>query len=118
MASKCNEEGQVLKKHIITTLVIETIEVNGYELQDRKHQLIIKASENENLDPKMTEVTDFRSISDRSKFSTRSYTIQWTTPEGKDEDRIVRTKMTQEEVQKFEEDWCTLWNPVAKADLD
>ena len=115
MASTSNEEGQVLKKHIITTLVIETIEVNGYELQDRKHQVIIKASENR---PKKTEVTHTRSIFDRSKFSTRSYTIQWTTPEGKDEDRIVRTEMTQEEVQRFEEDWCTLWNPVAKADLD
>ena len=115
MASTSNEEGQILKDHVITTLVIETIEVNGYELQDRKHQVIIKASENR---PKKTEVTHSIYISDCSKFSTRSYTIQWTTPEGKDEDRIVRTKMTQEEVQKFEEDWCTLWNPVAKADLD
>ena len=118
MASTSNEEGQILKKHIISTLVKETIEVNGYELHDRKHQVIIKASENENLDPKMTKVSHYRSISDRSKFSTRSYAVQWTTPEGKAEDRIVRTKMTQEEVQKFEEDWCTMWNPVAKADLD
>ena len=52
MASTSNEEGQVLKKHIITTLVIETIEVNGYELQDRKHQVIIKASENRPRRPK------------------------------------------------------------------
>ena len=39
--------------------------------------------------------------------------------EGEDEpDRMVETEMTQEEVQRFEEDWCSLWNPMAKADLD
>ena len=89
MASTSNEEGQVLKKHIITTLVIETIEVNGYELQNRKHQVIIKASENR---PKKTEVTHSTYISDCSKFSTRSYTIQWTTPEGKDEEELLKLK--------------------------
>ena len=116
MASTCNEEGQILKKHIISTEVVETIEVNGLELQERKHQVIIKASKNESLDPKMTEVTHSRSISDYSKFFYRSYAVQWNTPEGKDENRIVKTKMTQEEVQRFEEDWCTLWNTLAKAD--
>ena len=75
-----------------------------------------------------------RSIDDRS------YAVQWNLNEGEYEDRIrsrmVETEMTQEEVQRFEEDWCSLWNlevppryaigllewsrwnPMAKADLD
>ena len=109
MASTSNEEGQMLKKHVISTEVIETIEVNGHYLQDKKHQILSKASEN---DPKMTRIIHSRSIDDRS------YAVQWIIPEGEDEARIVETEMTQEEVQRFEKDWCNMWNPVAKADLD
>ena len=78
MASTSNEEGQILKKHVITTLVIETKEVNDYVLRDTKHQVIIKADQGR---PKKTEVTHSRSIFDDSKFSTRSYDVQWNTPE-------------------------------------
>ena len=38
--------------------------------------------------------------------------------EGTDElDRVIETEMTQEELQRFEEDWSNLWNPQAKAPL-
>ena len=34
------------------------------------------------------------------------------TSEGNDEpNRVVETEMTQEEVEKFEEDWINMWNP-------
>ena len=46
-----------------------------------------------------------------------SYDVQETLTEGRDEsDRVIETEMTQEEVEKFEEDWSNLWNPQAKAD--
>ena len=111
MASASNEEGQILENHVITTTVHETLKVNGYHLVDKKQQTLVdpKASDNS---PKMTIIIHSRSIDDRS------YAVQWNTTEGEDEDRIVETEMTQEEVQRFEEDWCTLWNPLAKADLD
>ena len=85
-----------MKKHVISTEVIETIEVNGHYLQDKKHQILSKASES---DPKMTRIIHSRSIDDRS------YVVQWNTI---DENKIVETEMTQEEVQRFEEDWYTL----------
>jgi hypothetical protein len=107
MASARNEEGQILENHVITTMSVHELKVNGYLLVDKKQQTLVdpKAS---NGSPKMTIVIHFRSIDDRS------YAVQWNHTEGKDEDQIVETEMTQEEVQRFEEDWCTLWNPLAK----
>ena len=111
MASASNGEGQILENHVVTTTVHETLKVNGYHLVDKKQQTLVdpKASDNS---PKMTIIIHSRSIDDRS------YAVQWYHTEGNDEDRIVETEMTQEEVQWFEEDWCSLWNPMAKADLD
>ena len=111
MASASNKVGQILEDHVITTTVHETMMVNGYHLVDKMEQTLVdpKASDNS---PKMTIIVHSRSIDDRS------YAVQWITTEGEDEIRIVETEMTQEEVQRFEEDWCTLWNPLAKADLD
>ena len=61
--------------------------------------------------PKMTIITHSRSIDNCC------YDVQETLTEGMDEpDRVIATEMTQEEVEKFEEDWSTLWNPQAKAD--
>ena len=111
MASASNKVGQILENHVITTTVHETMMVNGYHLVDKKEQTLVdpKASDNS---PKMTIIVHSRSIDDRS------YAVQWITTEGEDEIRIVETEMTQEEVLRFEEDWRTLWNPLAKADLD
>ena len=110
MASASNEEGQILENHVITTTVHETLKVNGHHLVDKKQQTLVDPRAFDNS-PKMTIIIHSRSIDDRS------YAVQWNTIEGK-EGRIVETEMTQEEVQRFEEDWCTLWNPLAKADLD
>ena len=57
----------------------------------------------------------------------RSYSVKETLTEGQDgRDRIVvgsrighfGQPMTQEEVEKFEQDWSNLWNPQAKLELD
>ena len=111
MASASNKVGQILENHVITTTVHETMMVNGYHLVDKKEQTLFDPNASDNS-PKMTIIVHSRSIDDRS------YAVQWITTEGEDEIRIVETEMTQEEVQRFEEDWCTLWNPLAKADLD
>ena len=108
MASASNEEGQILENHAITTTVHETLTVNGYHLVDKKQQTLVDPKTS-NISLKMTIIIHSRSIDDRS------YAVQWNTIEGK-EGRIVETEMTQEEVQRFEEDWCTLWNTLAKAD--
>ena len=70
---------------------------NGYHLIERREETLVDH---------MTIVIHSRSIDDRS------YAVQWYHTEGNDEDRKVETEMTQEEVQRFEEDWCTLWKPV------
>ena len=99
---------QILETHGVTTLVHE-MKVNGYHLVERKQQTNI----NPDIDntPKMTIIIHSRSIDDRC------YDVQETLTEGRDEpDRVIETEMTQEEVEKFEEDWSNLWNPQAKAD--
>ena len=60
----------------------------------------------------------------------RSYSVKETLTEGQDgHNRIVvgsrigqltyiHRPMTQEEVEKFEQDWSNLWNPQAKLELD
>ena len=41
-------------------------------------------------------------------------TIQGTLTEG--QGQVVETQITQEEVEKFKEDWSNLWKPQKKAD--
>ena len=57
----------------------------------------------------------------------RSYSIKEILTEGQDGQNqiVVRSRtcefdrpMTQEEVEKFEQDWSKLWNPQAKIELD
>ena len=82
-------------------------------LTKHKKPLLTPKSLTDDGSPKMTMMIHSRSIDGRS------YAVQWNLIEGEDEpDRMVETEMTQEEVQRFEEDWCSLWNPMAKADLD
>ena len=113
MASTSNEGGKILENHIITTAVHE-MKVNGYHLVDKKQKTLVDPKASDGT-PKMTVIKHSRSIDDRS------YVVQWNLTEGKveyDEYRIDETQMTQEEIQRFEEDWCSLWNPMAKAELD
>ena len=101
---------QILETHGVTTLVHE-MKVNGYHLVERKQQTNINPDIDIDNTPKMTIIIHSRSIDDRG------YDVQETLTEGMDEpDRVIETQMTQEEVEKFEEDWSTLWNPQAKAD--
>ena len=113
MASTSNEAGKILENHVITTTVHE-MKVNGYHLVNKKQKTIVDPKASDGT-PKMTIINHSRSIDDRS------YAVQWNLIEGKDEceeDRIIETQMTQEEYQSFEEDWCSLWNPTAKSELD
>ena len=113
MASSSNEEGKTLENHVITTSVHE-MKVNGHHLVNKKQKTLVDSKAYDGT-PKMTIINHSRSIDDRS------YAVQWNLIEGKDEcdeDRIIETQMTQEEYQSFEEDWCSMWNPTAKPELD
>ena len=102
-------EAQILETHGVTTVVHE-MKVNGHHLVERKQKTNVNPEASEDK-PKMTIITHSRSIDNRC------YDVQETLTEGMDEpDRVIATEMTQEEVEKFEEDWSTLWNPQAKAD--
>ena len=101
------QTAQILETHGVTTLVHE-MKVDGYHLVERKQKTNVDPSDKT---PKMTISIHSRSIDDRC------YDVQETLTEGMDEpDRVIETQMTQEEVEKFEEDWSILWNPQAKAD--
>ena len=130
MANTSNEEGKILENHVITTTVHE-MKVKGYHLVDKKQKTLVDPKGSDGS-PKMTIIIHSRSIDDRS------YVVQWNLTETcvysdmenktpgfcgrylKHETSpiLVETEMTQEEYQRFEEDWCSLWNPIAKADLD
>ena len=97
---------QILESHGVPTLVREIIEmeVDGFHLVERKQKINYKALDG--IRPKMTITNHSRSIDDRC------YDVQKTLAEGMAElDQVIKTEMTQEEVEKFEEDWRNLWNP-------
>ena len=101
-------EAQILETHGVTTLVHE-MKVNGHHLVERKQKTNVNPEAFDDA-PKMTIIIHSRSIDDRC------YDVQETLTEGMDEpNRVIETEMTQEEVESFEEDWSTLWNPQAKA---
>ena len=100
-------QAQILETHGITTLVHE-MKVDGYHLVERKQKTNVNPKASDET-PKMTIIIHSRSIDDRC------YDVQETLTEGMDErDRVIETEMTQEEVERFEEDWSNLWNPQAK----
>ena len=119
-----DQEGKVLETHGITTTVHE-IKVNGYHLVEQKQEILVdtKASD---YTPEMTILIHSRSIlSDDPSIDDRCYVVQ----ENITEYEVIRTEgkkfmdqneteMTPEEVQKFKEDWCNLWKPQDKAELD
>ena len=100
---------QILETHGVTTLVHE-MKVDGHHLVERKQKTNVDPIASDDA-PKMTIIIHSRSIDDRC------YDVQETLTEGMDEpDQVIETKMTQEEVERFEEDWTNLWNPQAKVD--
>ena len=97
---------QILESHGVTTLVHIEMEVDGFHLVERKRKINYEALDD--IRPKMTITIHSRSIDDRC------YDVQkfWKFEEGMAElDQVIKTEMTQEEVEKFEEDWRNLWNP-------
>ena len=122
--TESDQEGKILETHGITTTVHE-IKVNGYHLVEQKQEILVdtKASD---YTPEMTILIHSRSIlSDDPSIDDRCYVVQ----ENITENEVIRTEgkkfldqneteMTPEEVQKFEEDWCNLWKPQDKAELD
>ena len=131
---------QILETHDVTFLKHE-IKMNGYLLVERKvRKQTTKASDDT---PKMTIIIHSRSIDDHRYDVQRWVDVQETHTEGMDEpDRVletfnvelfydaqeslnevmddpgqlIETRMTQEEVEMFEEDWNKLWNPQAQGD--
>ena len=122
--TESDQEGKNLETHGITFMVHE-IKVNGYHLVEQKQEILVdtKASD---YTPEMTILIHSRSIlSDDPSIDDRCYVVQ----ENITEYEVIRTEgkkvldqneteMTPEEVQKFEEDWCNLWKPQDKAELD
>ena len=122
--TESDQEGKVLETHGITTTVHE-IKVNGYHLIEQKQEINVDPKASDST-PKMTILTHSRSIlSDDPSIDDRCYVVQEnitenevTRTEGKMYLDKNETEMTPEEVQKFEEDWCNLWKPQDKAELD
>ena len=122
--TESDQEGKVLETHGITTTVHE-IKVNGYHLIEQKQEINVDPKASDST-PKMTILTHSRSIlSDDPSIDDRCYVVQEnitenevTRTEGKMYLDQNETEMTPEEVQKFEEDWCNLWKPQDKAELD
>ena len=87
----------------ITTMIHE-MKMDGHHLVERKR----RSSMDIGGTPKITgiELIHSRFIDERS------YIVTETCLEGNDElIPDVTTQMTQEEVEKFEEDWINLWKP-------
>ena len=101
---------QILETHGVTTLVHE-MKVDGHHLVERKQKTNVDPIASDDA-PKMTIIIHSRSIDDRY------YDVQETLTEGRRLllNQVIETKMTQEEVERFEEDWINLWNPQAKVD--
>ena len=100
-----NEKVEINMENGIKTMVHE-MKMNGYHLVDRKQRTSMDIVGTF----KMTILTHSRFVDDRS------YTVHETLTGGNDEpdrvkDRVVMTQMTQEEVERFEEDWINLWKP-------
>ena len=112
-----NEETIIMENHGVKTVVHE-MKVNCHHLVERKTKEKTKEKKtfvNPNASDNTTEmiiITHSRSIDDRSY----SYTVYGRFTE--EERQVVETQMTQEEVEKFMEDWSNLWKPQAKVVID
>ena len=97
-----NEKVEINMENGITTMVHE-MKKGGHHLVDSRQRTSMEYGP---YGHKITVLLHSRSVDDLS------YTVSETRTEGNDEpDRVVTTQMTQEEVEKFEEDWINLWKP-------
>ena len=93
-----------------------------YDLEEKKTKTIGNPKSSDNT----TTVIHQRSIKVphylAPVLSVRSCGVHETFTEGEALDRVVYSTgnrpMTQEEVEKFEQDWSNLWNPEAVLELD
>ena len=107
-----NEKVEINMENGITTMVHE-MKMNGCHLVDRKQRTSMYDVHYYGANGyyghrriKTTVLIHSRFVDDRS------YIVHETLKEGNDEpDRVVKTQMTQEEVERFEEDWINLWKP-------
>ena len=118
--TESDQEGKVLETHAITTTVHE-MKVKGFHLVEKKQETLVDPKASDGA-PKTTILIHSRSIStDDPSIDDRCYVVQENITDGE----VIRTEgkkyldqneteMTQEEVQKFEEDWIKLWKPRAE----
>ena len=106
MASRSNGEAKNLGKlwnKPWTT--VHGMKVNGYQLLERKQNSLVDPRASEDS-PKMNMFVHFRSI------DARTYSVIETLNENEEVlNQVIETHMSQQEVEKFEEDWNNLWNP-------
>ena len=81
-----------------TVVTVNEMKVNGHHLVQWKQKFVV----NTEGTIKISRFIHSRAIDDRN------YTV-----EESDNIVLVETQMTQEELEKFEEDWSNLWNPQA-----
>ena len=101
-----NEKVEINMENGITTMVHE-MKMNGHHLMDRKQRTSMDiVGTSTGLTSKITVLIHSRFVDDRT------YTVHETLTEGNDEpDQVITTQMTQEEVERFQEDWINLWKP-------
>ena len=108
MATK--EKVEIIMENGIKTMVHE-MKMNGCHLVDRKQRTSVYDVNCYGVNGYYGHRRTKTTVLIHSRFvDDRSYTVHETLNEG---NRVVRTQtqMTQEEVERFEEDWINLWNP-------
>ena len=96
-----NEKVEINMENGITTMIHE-LKMDGHHWVERKR----RSSMDIVGTPKITILIQSLFIDDRS------YIVSDTHTEGNVEPiRVVTTQLTQEEVEKFKEDWINLWKP-------
>ena len=99
---------------------VQEMTFNGFLLVQRKKKKTTRQRLSyPGLAPKVTIFCHYRSISQvssvtRQSLNDRSITVTETRTEGQDEaEKVAETQMSQEQLQKFEEDWTRMWTPEA-----
>ena len=106
MASRSNGEAKNLGKSWNKPwTTVHGMKMNGYQLLERKQNSLVDPRASEDS-PKMNMFVHFRSI------DARTYSVIETLNENEEVlNQVIETHMSQQEVEKFEEDWNKLWNP-------
>ena len=86
--------------------------VDGYHLIERKQKTVIDGTlDTESGGDSTTIIEHVRTIDDRTYKVTEHFKNDSTTG-----NRSVETYMTEEEVEQFESDWSSLWEPKINVD--